>query len=336
MCDLKTSRVDFLRHIHGSEFCREVVDFVVEALRESSLRQYESVWKQFQRFILTQRDRRMSRDLVLRFLVFVFKVKGFQVNTIASYKSALAEPLKLGFSLDLNDRIFQLALRSMWLKRPGRPFVEPKWDLDLVLDYISSGRLTPQVTPYHLAMKCIFLLGIALGCRISEFHSLKRGSKYLAFSRNLLSVTIFPNPCFLAKNESPLFRRKPMVIKAFLNSNGSHNILCPVRCLHDYILATNKFKSTSLFVNPISGAPCNRGRIVFYFRKLIDLAQPGVYARFHDLRKLSSWKAFWSRMTISSIKHKGFWRSNNALYKRYLDGSVPLNTPCVAMGEVCL
>ena len=38
-------------------------------------------------------------------------------------------------------------------------------------------------------------------------------------------------------------------------------------------------------------------------------------------------------MTISSIKHKDFWRSSNALYRRYLDGSVPLRTPCVSMGE---
>ena len=127
-----------------------------------------------------------------------------------------------------------------------------------------------------------------------------------------------------------------MVIKAFLNSNGSHNALCPVRCLFEYVSATNKFRTTSLFVNPVNGTSCNKGHIVYYFRKLIELAQPGVYARFHDLRKLSSWKAFWSRMSISSIKHRGFWRSNNALYRRYLGGSVPLNTPCVAMGEVCL
>ena len=70
--------MDFLRHFHGSEFYREVVDFVVEALMESSLRQYESVWKQFHCFVLTQSDRNISRDLVLRFLVFVFRFKGFQ------------------------------------------------------------------------------------------------------------------------------------------------------------------------------------------------------------------------------------------------------------------
>ena len=141
--DLKASRVDILRRAYGFLYSREAVDFIVSALRESSLRQYESIWKSFQRFCLTQRDRLISLDLVLRFLVFVFRDKGFQVNTIASFMSALARPLKIGFSLDLNDRVFSDMLMSMWLKRPGRPFVEPKWDLDRVLDFISSGRLSP-------------------------------------------------------------------------------------------------------------------------------------------------------------------------------------------------
>ena len=151
----------------------------------------------------------------------------------------------------------------------------------------------------------------------------------------MLSVTLFPNPCFLAKNESPLFRRKPMVIKALLNSDGSHHVLCPVKCLYEYVAATNKFRSSALFVNPISGVPCNRGRIIYFFRKLIALAQPGVYARFQDLRKLASWKAFWARMTVSSIKYKGFWKSNNALARRYLAGSTPISTTCMAFREVC-
>ena len=223
----------------------------------------------------------------------------------------------------------------MWLKRPGRPFVEPAWDLDTVLDFIMSDRFTLGNNYLHLIMKCIFLMGIALGCRISEFHSLRRGSKFIVFSRNYLSVTIYPNPSFLAKNESPLFRRQPMVIKALVNRDGSHHKLCPVKCLFDYLSVTSKFKSSSLFINPYSGAPCNRARIVFYFRKLVSLAQPGVYSRFQDLRKLSSWKAFWSRMTISTIRHRGFWKSNSALARRYLAGSFPSEVTCVALGEVC-
>ena len=226
-------------------------------------------------------------------------------------------------------------LRSMWLKRPGCPFVEPQWDLDKVLDFISSGELNVNTSKYHLVMKCVFLLGIALGFRISEFHSLLRGNRYIHFSRNNLSVTIFPNASFLAKNESPLFRRKPLVLRAFLNRDGSHNTLCPVICLRNYLNATSKFNSRFLFVNPLNGVRCNKGRIVYYFRKLISLSQPGVYCRFQDLRKLSSWRAFFARMSVGSIRNRGFWKCNSALSRRYLAGAVPSSRPCVAFGEVC-
>ena len=126
-----------------------------------------------------------------------------------------------------------------------------------------------------------------------------------------------------------------MIVKALLNSDGSHHVLCPVKCLYEYVAATNKFRSSALFVNPISGVPCNRDRIVYFFRKLITLAQPGVFARFQVLRNLASWKAFWSRITVSSIKYRGFWKSNNALARRCLAGSTPSNETCVALGEVC-
>ena len=225
-------------------------------------------------------------------------------------------------------------LRSMWLRRPGWPFVEPQWDLDKVLDFISSGELNVNTSKYYLIMKCVVLMGVALGYRISEFHSLLRG-KYIQFSHNNLSVTIFPNASFLSKNESPLFRRRPIVLKAFLNRDGSHHTLCPVACLKRYIQATNKFKSRFLFVNPVSGARCNKSSIVYFFRKLISLAQPGAYSRFQDLRKLASWKAFWAKMSIPSIRNRGFWKSNSALARRYLAGATPLSNPCVALGEVC-
>ena len=158
----------------------------------------------------------------------------------------------------------------------------------------------------------------------------------MVFSRGLLSVTIMPNASFLAKNEAPLFRRKIMKVKAFFNPDGTRSPLCPIKALYDYIKATDHFKKKALFVDPVSGALCNRGRIVYFFRKLISLAQPGVYGRFHDLRRLASWKAFWGRMTVSSMRYRGFWKSNSALAKRYLVGSRPSLSPCVALGSVCV
>ena len=40
-------------------------------------------------------------------------------------------------------------------------------------------------------------------------------------------------------------------------------------------------------------------------------------------------------MTISSIRHRGFWKSNSVLARRYLAGSFPSEATCIALGEVC-
>ena len=65
------------------------------------------------------------------------------------------------------------------------------------------------------------------------------------------------------------------------------------------------------------------------------MSQPGVYSRFQDLRKLASGKAFWAKMSVVTIRNRGFWQSNSALAHRYLAGAVALSRPCVTLGQVC-
>ena len=185
-------------------------------------------------------------------------------------------------------------------------------------------------------MKCMFLLGLAMGPRISEFTSLLRGNRHIKFSTRMRSVTIIPNAAFLLKNEAPKFRRKPVRIQAFIRRDGSHHPLCPVWALKQYLNETQRFADRRyLFLNPISGAKCDKGRVRYLMRKLISLTQPGVYSRFHDLRKFSCWKAFWSNMSPGNIRNVGFWKSNSAVVRSYVQGSTPINVPFVAMGQVC-
>ena len=176
-------------------------------------------------------------------------------------------------------------------------------------------------------------MGLALGTRISDFHSLLRGDRYIRFARNYRYVTILPNPHFLSKNETPIFRRQPMIVNALLKRDGSHHPLCPVMALHNYLVSTQNTNSNKLFVNPVSGAPCNKGRIAFYFLSLVRSSQPEALAGFHDLRKFAAWQAFWDNMSWSSLRARGFWRSNSALGRRYLQGSFPSVSRCVALGR---
>ena len=313
---------------------QEVLDYLTTSLRPSTDCQYQSVWSKFQHFVSTSQPSEIDLNLILSFLIFVFESKGFQVNTLQVYKCALSLPLSIGFNINMDDPKFNSLFRSMWLKRPGTQFQVPLWNLDLVLDMLSSNRFNINISPVDLVSKCLVLLGLALGSRISEIHSLLRGSRYVRFSRNFKSVTLYPNAAFLAKNEAPSFRRSPMTINGLFKRDGSPHCLCPVDTLRKYIDLTTRFRTSKLFVNPSTGVPCNKARIRFYFCSLIRQSQPGVFARFHDLRKFASWKAFWTNMTWSSIRSRGFWRSNSALGRRYLQGSFPLAVECVALGRV--
>ena len=279
----------------------------------------------------------MNFDAVAQFALFLFEQLGFKVPTIESYLAALKQPLSLAFGIDFDDIKFKHLIKSFWLKRPGTRYVEPKWKLGPVLKLLETREFRhPFVKPQDLLAKCMFLLALAMGPRVSEFSSLLRGKRFVAFSPRMRSVTITPNAAMLAKNECPSNRRSPVTISAFIKRDGTHHDLCPVLALSQYLTLTKKYDNRHfLFLNPETGSRCDKGRIRYVIRKLIRQTQPDAYSRFHDLRKFSCWKAFWAKMSLSDIRNVGYWRSNSALVRSYLQGSVPTEGACIAMGRAC-
>ena len=108
--------------------------------------------------------------------------------------------MSLAFGIDFDDGRFSLMIRNFWLKRPGMRYVEPEWRLEPVLRLLGTRAfMAPLLKGEHLLMKCMFLLGLAMGSRVSEFASLLRGDRYIRFSSRMRSVTIIPNASFLMK-----------------------------------------------------------------------------------------------------------------------------------------
>jgi len=103
-----------------------------------------------------------------------------------------------------------------------------------------------------LTIKVVFLIGLGAGVRISEIHSLFRGDSFIKFDEAYNSVTLYPNPEFLAKTESATNRRKPIVISSFKLPSVRHHCLCPVAPLRAYLRASCHLGLLKLFVNPSS------------------------------------------------------------------------------------
>ena len=232
LLDRELSCLDFLRLVHGQQVSPGVLSYLLSYLRNSSSRQYKSVWKKFRSFIMDKNYKDIDFYVVARFCVFLFEELDFNVGTIKSYLAALKQPLSLAFGIDFEDGKFKQLMKSFWLKRPGARYVEPKWRLEPVLELLESEPFrSPFISSQNLLMKCMFLLGLAMGPRVSEFSSLLRGRRFITFSPRMKSVTIIPNALYLLKNESPKFRRTPVKIQAFLKRDGSQHPLCPVLTL---------------------------------------------------------------------------------------------------------
>jgi len=137
-----------------------------------------------------------------------------------------------------------------------------------VLDLLKSNRFAVNSSVEDLTVKVVFLIGLALGVRISELHSLLRGSSFIKFDDDFNSVTLFPNPEFLVKTESATSRHKPIVIKSFKLPSGRHHRLCPVLSLKCYVRVTDYLGLKKLFINPSSLVLCTTLAITILLRKL--------------------------------------------------------------------
>ena len=181
----------------------------------------------------------------------------------------------------------------MWPKRSGVRSAEPKWNLNLVFNLLSFNSSNINISKDYIIMKCSFLLALALGNRISEFHSLLRGSKFIKFARNVKSyrtsyvgvwdcpfnelstnlmrglqnlrptrpiqgITIIPNALILIKDASLIFKRMPVNVFAMFNRIGSPHPLCPVNALRIYfvpiIISHLNYLLTLILLLPVTRA----------------------------------------------------------------------------------
>jgi len=154
-------------------------------------------------------------------------------------------------------------------------------------------------------MKVVFLVGLGTGVKISELHLLLRGSNFIKFDDAFDSVTLFPNPEFLAKTESAFNRWKPIIIKSLKLCSSHHHRLRPVSALKSYLRATIHMKQKKLFINPSSLLPCTSLAVLGLLRKLVKISQPGIYSAFHDLGKFATSKAFFALKSCRNIRSSG-------------------------------
>ena len=283
---------------------------LINHLAASSLRQYESAWKRFQRWLLSHPST-ISSSVVASFLVDCSQK--LSSRTVLTIRAALALPLLEGLGIDLDHRHFHMLAKAAFRRKPPVPKIVPSWSLDRALEVLSQ---IPQesLSTKEVFFKALLLLALASSNRVSELAAIDRGRIELRQSSIVLPV----RPGFIFKNQGQF--HSPSVIE-IPDLPGSS--LCPMKAVEQYLNVTRGTKEASLFLHPVSSRPLNAARVAFFLVKAIEWLLPGSLAKAHDVRRLSTTHAFVAGVSAESIVAAGSWRSTNTFTSRYL---VPVRT----------
>lgn len=95
----KSSCLEFLTQGLQHHYSGDALTTMFGAKRPSSIRQYESCWRQFQGYISTHRVTEINQSSVLNFLDWLAKTGNRAPSTVAAHISALVDPLRFGLDV---------------------------------------------------------------------------------------------------------------------------------------------------------------------------------------------------------------------------------------------
>ena len=278
------------------------------------------------------------------------KTPPLAIDTIRGYRSALSSTLYN--VMDLTNSVFlRNLLKNMDVQHPKYKELCPKWNLALVLAYITSPPFEPimKASLWHLTLKTVFLLKLASGQRRNELHALSCDERCHRFWANGGLVTLITAPGFLGKNQKPQDSTPWIVIPALGLSVGDHpdRKLCPVRVLKAYLERTKELEvrrgRTRLFLNPKKPeSDISPAHISIWIKKLVQDAHEHARVKHlrlakvtaHDVRKfLASWAAF-NGAPFNEIMQAAYWKSQTTFTSFYLKAMATQAKGLFALGPI--
>ena len=340
----QASRLDTLKGgLSVKGFSLQAIRIFLASNRDSTIRQYQSVWKRFFNFLAVKgiNSDKVSVSAVCNFLASEFD-KGRGYRTLSGYRSALRLPLFLCCNLDINDLISNQFLRGLFSSNPPAKAKDmPHWELNTLLSFIQSPVFEPitSVSLLRLTQKTLVLILLASGRRIKDVANISRSSREDSSSDRLFLLWI---DSYKPKNESPNFHPESPSI-AHLDKNNSH-LLCPVRAYKRYLRVSDSFlrkgkKTQDNLWIPVKGSKeLDERRLTYLFKSVVFEALQAenitnvVSVGPHQVRKLAASYAFKFDQDLNSVlRVMGF--SSPFIFKKNYVASVPeLYFPCVLPG----
>ena len=325
--EFQNSRLEVLKIGNALKYPKcdtQTINLMSAPVKKSSSNDYQRKWKYFLDFL---KQKGISFDcivieVVMKFFSYLFYSKGLKPSTISHYRSALSQPLKVYFNIDLRVQAVQSMLRAMKLQRPNEPSSRPAWSLNKVLTYLENLDTTSIAQSLR---KAAFLLLLATGWRISELHACVRNEEFCRIKENS-SLIIRPHPSFLAKNEltKRLDHKEISILKT---PEGNVSSICPVTALTTYLKHTPRFKGGCLFLNPKNNKILSLPQLRQHICSLITEADPNTRAKVHDIRKFAASCSFQQDMLVGDLTEDFNWSTPAVFYKFYFMQTETLQGP---------
>jgi hypothetical protein len=227
--------------------------------------------------------------------------------------------------------------------RPPLKKIVPCWELQVVLDYLSSEVFEPplRVSLADWTLKTVFLIAITSVSRASELQAIDIRPQLSRIRRK--SVSLKTNPAFLPKVLNPLYVNRHINIQAICpdprnKQERLNNLICPVRALNIYLDKSQSVRKPDvhqLFVTFKAGAegnPVSKSRISSWLVQVISRAYsyfgkeipPGIKGL--SSRALGASLACERGMSMEDICRAATWSSSSVFAQHYRLDTVPEGT----------
>ena len=340
------SRLDtMMAALRASGFSQDSLDVSRQAHRESTIRQYQTVWMYFLDFLarnnLSMSD--VSAVTVCNFLSFHAKAFGRKYRTLAAYKSALRHPILLACGVDINSLTTDFFLRGLFnFNPPERAKGMPKWSLEDLLSYLQCPLFEPlRSAPYSkLLQKTLCLILLASGRRIGDIASLSRlSSPHPTYDALVLKWVEGYVPKFRSRRWSPSV---PSVGRL-----ASDALLCPIRAYREYLSRVSPWlvrvpetgRHPYLWVNnDRSASRMPKGQLTRWFISLVKDSRRyhstngTVSIGPHQCRKFAASYSVLLGQDLDRVLDVMGFSSPKIFHKNYVGPVPPLGLPCTFPG----
>ena len=320
--------------LRDRQFSSDVAEHVSKARRESTVKVYDAKWQIFRDWADQRKidPIQATPQIVADFLTFLFSVKKCQVSTIKGYRPTISNTLKYKTGYDFGSHpVLSELIKSFAKQRPVDRPLAPKWDLAFVLSHMCKAPFEPldKASLFHLSVKTVFLVTLAMARRVSEVHAFFIDSDHLRFSNLDGSLILRTQVGFLAKNQLPSRVPDSITIPKLSNfcrkSDNFNRMLCPVRAVKIYLNKTKSLRKHRKI--PTQGdqdlAKSTLSRWVKYaikhaYGSISKNPNRLFKPRAHELRALSASWAYMNYIMLEEILKSAVWSSSSLFALHYL------------------